>query len=607
MTAILITISILAADRPNVLWITCEDTSPHLGCYGDKVARTPNLDRFAKDALKYRFCWSNAPVCAPARTALISGMFPTSTGSEHMRSMARLPAGIKFFPQYLRDAAYYCSNNEKEDYNLEKPGQVWDESSKQAHWRKRKPGQPFFAVFNILVSHESQLRDTRRPLVTDPAAVRVPAYMPDLPEVRRDWAKSYDNIALMDAEFGKRLAELDSSPEAEDTIVFFFGDHGSGMPRSKRSACDSGLRVPLLVRFPQKWRHLAPEDYQPGGDTGRMVQFVDFGPTVLSLAGMKGPEDIQGVAFAGRYRGAPNKYLHGFRGRMDERYDMVRSVTDGRYVYVRNYAPHRPAGQHVAYMFETPTTRVWYEAFQKGTLNAVQAAYWKPRETEELYDLHVDPDETVNLMQREELQSVVNRFRDELFKHTHEVRDVGFIPEDEMHRPAGEAARFGYGRSDRYSMARIIDAAERGTSRATPIQRHIARLSDRSEFVRYWAGVGLLVRGPVEAIDAGSRTRIAEALTKETSPSTAIVLAEYLGRYGDAAEREAAKSALWEIVRKPDQRYFAVVAALNALDYVKAGPPDEATAQALRKQAAKADPRTREYVGRLSESLARGR
>jgi arylsulfatase A-like enzyme len=600
MTALLLC-AFLAADRPNIVWITCEDMGPHLGCYGDRVARTPNLDRFANQALRFQTVWSNAPVCAPARTALISGMYPTSTGSEHMRSLVRLPVGMKFFPQYLRDAGYYCTNNVKEDYNLEKPGQVWDESSRKAHWKNRKPGQPFFAVFNSTITHESQLRDAKRPLVTDPAAVRVPAYHPDLPEVRRDWAKYYDNIALMDAEFGQRLAELDASPEAENTIVFFFSDHGSGMPRSKRSACHSGLHIPMLVRFPDKWKHLAPADYQPGGETSRLVQFVDLGPTVLSVAAMAPPEHMQGVAFAGSHRGTPNKYLHGFRGRMDERYDMVRSVTDGRYVYVRNYAPHRPAGQHVAYMFETATTRVWHEQFKAGKLPPIQAAYWKPRTAEELYDLQSDPQETVNLAGSSEHRSILERLRAEQRRHALAIRDVGFLPEEEMHRRCGAKTPYEYGRSDEYARERILLAASVATDVSEPLAKVADDLKHNDSAVRYWAAVGFQVRG--EAVDGPTRPLAFGTLAIEACPSVIVPLAEFVDRFGDEGEKELGRRRLWNLAT-PETGYFAVVAALNALDYLQAGAPDEETKKALQQQTAKADARTKEYIPRLLESLS---
>ena len=276
-----------AADRPNVLWITSEDMGPNLGCYGDAYATTPHLDRLAARGLRYRVAWSNAPVCAPARTALISGLYPSSTGAEHMRSLAPMPAGMTMYPQYLREAGYYCTNNSKEDYNLARPGRVWDESSRTAHYKDRKSGQPFFAVFNLLVSHESQIRTRPHKQVHDPAKVRLPSYHPDTPEVRRDWAQYYDKVTQMDAQAGKLLDELAASGLADDTVVFYYADHGCGMPRHKRSACNSGLLVPFIVYFPEKYKHLAPPEYARGGSTDRPISFVDAAPSLLSLVGIR--------------------------------------------------------------------------------------------------------------------------------------------------------------------------------------------------------------------------------------------------------------------------------------------------------------------------------
>ena len=390
--------SSFAADRPNILWLTYEDSSPHLGCYGDKNANTPNLDALAKRGQRYLHAWSNAPVCAPARTTIIAGRYAPSNGGEQMRSEVPLPTGHKMSPQFLREAGYYCTNNSKEDYNLTKPKGVWDDSSANAHWKKCPPGQPFFAVFNDLKSHESQIRAPGHVLIHDPAKVIVPSYMPDTSEVRHDWSQHFDNLTTVDEKIGRMLAELEAAGLAEDTIIFSYADHGTGMPRSKRCPLNSGLQVPFIVYFPQKWQHLAPKDYTTGGTSARQIGFVDLAPTLLSIAGIQPPEYMQGIAFAGKYAGPARAFNFGFRGRMDERYDTIRSVTDGRYVYVRNYTPQQPWGQHVAYMFEQASTRVWHQMFLDGKLNEVQSAFWKPKASEELYDLETDPDETVNLV-----------------------------------------------------------------------------------------------------------------------------------------------------------------------------------------------------------------
>jgi len=236
-------VEVSAADaRPNILWLTSEDHGPHLGCYGDAYATTPNVDALAKRGLRYTHAWSNAPVCAPARTTLISGLYASSTGGEHMRSMVPFPAGKQMFPQLLREAGYYCTNNVKEDYNIETPGQPWDDSSRRGHWKHRRTEQPFFSVFNSGKSHESQIRRRPHQAIHDPAKVRLPAYHPDTREVREDWAQYYDVVSEADADAGERLKELDAAGLAADTIVFYFADHGSGMPRNKRWPCDQGLQ-----------------------------------------------------------------------------------------------------------------------------------------------------------------------------------------------------------------------------------------------------------------------------------------------------------------------------------------------------------------------------
>ncbi len=550
--------------RPNVLWITCEDMSPQIGPYGDRYAGTPELDRFARSALRYRTCWSNAPVCAPARTTLISGLYPPSTGSEHMRSMARLPAGFRMFPQYLRDAGYYCTNNNKEDYNLEKPGQVWDESSARAHWRNRRPGQPFFAVFNLQITHESNLRTRPHQLLHDPAKVRVPAYHPDTPEVRHDWAQSYDNIAVMDGQFGERLRELEQAGLAEDTVVFFFSDHGSGMPRGKRCLYDSGLRVPLLVRIPERFASLRPTDYTAGGETQRLVSFVDFAPTALSLIGLRSPAHFQGRAFLGEFRGEANDYVHGFRGRMDERYDFIRAVRDRRYVYVRHFMPHLPYGQHVAYMFETPTTAAWKRLHEAGRLSGAQNAFWLRKPVEELYLPESDPDEVRNLAADAAHGEALARLRGAARAHALRIRDVGFLPENEIHARSGADAPYTMGLDDRrYPVERVMQAAEQATDGVTGVARIRPGLRDSDSAVRYWSALGLLIRGK-GAVQSGEGEL--RSLLADPAPAVRVVAAEALGRFGDPADLGNALDTLLALAPIRPNGIWVSTYALNALD-----------------------------------------
>lgn len=553
-----------APARPNILWITCEDINPHLGCYGDHYATSPNIDRLASRGLVYLNCWSNAPVCAPARTTIITGVYPPSTGAEHMRSLVRMPPQMKMYPQMLREAGYYCTNNVKEDFNLVKPDGVWDELSTRAHWRNRPAGKPFFAVFNLEQTHESRIRHRPHQLVHDPAKVRLPAYHPDTPEVRHDWAQYYDNITVMDAAVGKRLKELDEAGLAEDTIVFFYGDHGSGMPRSKRCACDSGLHAPLVIHIPEKFRHLASKDYRPGAKTDRLVAFVDLAPTLLSLVGVKPPDWVQGHAFLGRHEAPPQPYLYGFRGRMDERYDLVRAVRDKRYVYLRNYMPHLPQGQHVEYMFQTPTTRMWKQLFDAGKLTPAQARFWQPKPPEELFDLETDPDEVRNLADSPSHQEIVARLRKAQQDWALSIRDVGFLPESEIHSRSQGRSPYEVGHDSSYPLERILATANEASSlRGDVLPTLKTALRDPDSAVRYWGAMGFLMRGK-QGVEA-AREELHAALA-DPSPSVRVAAAQALGQFG--AEPDAAKAlpVLVSLASCADNGLYVSLMALNAID-----------------------------------------
>jgi uncharacterized sulfatase len=595
-----------ASDRPNILWLSSEDHGPQMGCYGDTFASTPNVDRLAAKGMIYRRVWSCAPVCAPARTTIISGLYPPSTGSEHMRSMASLPQGMKMFPQFLREAGYYCSNNAKEDYNLAKPGEVWDDSFKRGHWRNRQSGQPFFAVFNSEKSHESRIRARPHKAIHDPAKVRVPAYHPDTPEVRQDWAQYYDCVSEADADAGRRLEELAEDRLAEDTIVFYWGDHGSGMPRSKRWPYNSGLHVPLVVYFPEKFRPLAPPDYKPGGKSDRLVSFVDFAPTVLSLAGIRPPEWMQGQAFLGRFQEPPQQFVYGFRGRMDERYDLVRSVTDGRYVYVRNYMPHKIYGQHVQYMFQTPTTRVWKKLHDDGKLTPAQAVFWNTKAPEELYDLQSDPDEVNNLARSPEHEKVLVRLRMAQRDLAFRIHDVGFLPEGEIHSRAQGSTPYEMGHdASRYPFQLIFNTADRASLlRAEDFPALKKAFRDRDSAVRYWAALGMLMREKA-GVDS-AREELLAAL-KDTSPYVRVVAAEALGRFGSEADLKLALATLVDLGPMDRNGVFVSVAALNAIDAL--GQKASLIRDRLKEFPTKGtvpDARFARYVPRLLEDILAG-
>ncbi|WP_425617614.1 sulfatase-like hydrolase/transferase [Anatilimnocola sp. NA78] len=556
----------VAAEKPNILWLTSEDHGPQMGCYGDKLARTPNVDALAAKGMVFNRAWSVAPVCAPARTAIITGLYTSSSGGQHMRSMVSLPDEIKLYPHYLRAAGYYCTNNSKEDYNVRKQRDLWNESSANAHWTKRAAGQPFFAVFNSTKSHESQLRTRPHQQITDPAEVRVPAYHPDTPEVRQDWAQYYDKVSEADADAGKRLQELEEAGLAADTIVFYYGDHGSGMPRSKRWPCNSGLHVPLVVYFPEKWQHLAPKEYQTGGKSDRLVSFVDLAPTLLSIVGVEPPSSMQGHAFAGKYQAEPQPYLFGERGRMDERMDLVRSVTDGRYVYLRNYFPHVSQAQHVDYQFATPTTRVWRKLFDEGKATEAQAIFWRePKAPEELYDLQSDPDEVRNLAGSAEHRAVLEKLRKAQREHLVAIRDVCFLPEGELHSRSERSSPYQLARNDdKYPQARIVAAAELASNLSPAALPELNKLlKDTDSAVRWWAVLGHLMRG--QAAVAGNELAIRQAL-RDDSPYVRIVAAQALGEYGADDARAAALKVLSEAAPPKENGLFVSISALAAIE-----------------------------------------
>lgn len=593
---------------PNIVWITSEDHGPHLGCYGDKFARTPNLDAFAKKGLRFARAWSNAPVCAPARTAIISGIYPPSTGSQHMRSGTILPRDMRMFVVYLRQLGYYCTNKVKEDYNLSKDGKVWDDSSNKAHWKNRQPGQPFFAVFNSTKSHESGIRNRygKKEPKSDVKKVPLPPYHPDTPVVRRDWAFYYDTLAEVDADAAKVLRELEEAGLLEDTIVFYYADHGSGMPRNKRTPLNCGLQVPMIVHFPAAFRHLAPADYKEGGVSDRLVSFVDLAPTVLSIAGREPPAWMQGKAFAGKYATKPPPYIHGFRGRMDERYDFQRSVTDGRYVYLRNYMPHLPAGQHVEYMFVTKTSQVWKKLFDEGKLNKQQSFFFEtPRTPEELYDLTNDPHEVNNLAPSAKHQEILQKLRQANREHLLAIRDLGFLPEDEIHRRSEGSTPYTMGHdAEKYPLKRIMPVAELASSlqeKAVPDLAAALRGDDSA--VRYWGALGLLMRGKAAVVP---HQKLLTAALKDDCPSVRVVAAEALARFAGKDLQPTGLNHLLELAHPKKNSVFVSLAALNALD--RLGEQARPGLEQIRSWPTQAPPGRSSYgiprlINRLREQL----
>jgi uncharacterized sulfatase len=594
----MITGNVVGADRPNVLWISCEDISPHLGCYGDPQATTPNLDQLAADGILYTHAFSCHGVCAPSRTGIITAMTPIALGANHMRSKVRLPDHVQLFPQLLREAGYYCTNNSKTDYNLDwNQKATWDMSSGKAHWKNRPSADtPFFAVFNLTMTHESKVwpkgwEDVVRELPPNQRhradAADVPPLYPDTPAVRGDFARLADLITVMDLQVGQLLQELDEAGEADNTIVMFWSDHGNGLPRAKRWTYDSGSRVPLIVRVPEKLRSVAGGG-EPGHRDDRMINLIDLGPTVLSLAGIPLPAHLHGVPFLGAAKGEERQFIHGARDRLDERFDLVRTVRSRTHRYVRNLMPWRPALQHVAYGEQNETLREMRRLANVDQL-APQSSQWfqSPRAAEELYDLASDPWELVNLANRPEHQATLKLLSEECDRWQIEVRDAHLLPEimlDEAEAGGGNRWQVLHGADGEQRTHRLLQTAKLVSHLSEQSANELDAELDLDPAVRWWQ-LTLLSR----AANPDRRLEVLRREATNANPALAIAAAAGLSRAGQAEEAAAVLKRVLNS-RNPFVRHAAF------LEIDEAGPE---LIQMLRDQLSVS--KDEEYLRRLSE------
>jgi arylsulfatase A-like enzyme len=599
--------------RPNILWLSWEDMSPLLGCYGDPHARTPTLDAMAVKGTRYTRVFTVAPVCAPNRSCMISGVYPSTLGSHHMRSsgegaaksgMPHLPAGMKCFPEYMRDAGYYCTNNVKEDYNFVKPPTTWDDSSNKAHWRNRtKKDQPFFAVFNYTGTHESQVRgsaethakNTARLKPEDrqePAKITPPPYHPDTPIVRQQWAQLYELQTALDYWVADRLKELEEDGLADNTIVFFWSDHGSGIPRCKRWLHDSGTHVPMIVHVPEKWR--ARANFSPGTVDERLISSIDLAPTVLNLVGTPIPEHMQGQAFLGPNQRLEREYVYGARDRMDERYDCFRSVRDKRYKYIRNYMPFKPYGQYLDYNEQNPIMRELRRLQKENALP--EHCRWvdvPSKPIEELYDCDQDPHNLNNLASSLEHAETLKRLRTAHEKWLIDTRDLGLVPEFELDTLS---AKFGsrYGivagmdKEDPEFRTKLRDVAVlAATASEADFNKLREALKSPHASIRYWAMVG------IGLVKSSSKDRLESLKSGLDDSSAAVGVAAAQALVAMEALREDGMETL-QIELASEQQWIRLLAAA-ALDELgeKARPAIPFLREALKDEENK-------YVARLS-------
>ncbi len=556
-------------ELPNILWLVSEDNSPLLGCYGDEFATTPNLDKLASEGFLYTHAYANAPVCAPARNTIITGVYACSNGNQHMRSYYPKSESVKTYPEYLRKAGYYCTNNAKTDYNTNTidPNEIWDESSNKAHYKNRPDEKPFFAVFNTNISHEHCIFKSipNEDLRHNPEEVKIAPYHPATPEMKHDWAQFYDKVEDMDTWIGDKLKELDDWGLAENTIVFYYGDHGGILARSKRYVYETGTRVPFIIRIPEKYKYLFPAE-KINSKVDRLISFVDLVPTLLSIVGIEIPDYLQGSAFLGKQKTADPEYVYMFRGRMDERYDMCRAVRDKEYRYIRNYMPYRIYGQHINYLWRAPSIGSWEQAYLNGECNKTQSVFWESKPVEELYDTENDPWEINNLAENPDYKKVLERMRAANKNWVTKIKDTGFIPEADRVERAGDIPMYDYMRSDKINLDVIMDAAEIATlGKAENIDKLKLYLKSNESAVRYWGATGLLILGEKATPAIGEL----KAALNDESASVVAVAAEALYYLG---EKEDAKNALLAVLK--NQSEFARCHALNVIDYSNEKSPE---------------------------------
>lgn len=500
-----------ATPRPNILWLTYEDTSPQfIGCYGDSLAKTPTMDRLAAEGVRFTSAFSTGTVSSPSRFCLITGMTPTTMGTGNHRSQYPIPDFVHGFPKYLKEAGYYTSNNYKTDYNnareKEMIAESWDESSGKAGWWKRKPGQPFFAVFNSPHSHQSRTMtnpweqyekqvlnrlDSSRMTSTD-APFEMPSFYRDTPEMRKQMSRVYNSISLTDQQFEGILARLEKDGLRDSTIIFCFSDHGEGIPRGKGSSLGLGYRVPFIVWVPEMYKHLSP--WGSGVITDRLVSFEDFGATVLALAGVEIPEYIEGRPFMGATAAEEKEYVYGACDGLDSNNELSRSVTDGRYIYTRVFTCHQPWVRWMTYYDHGDIQKIMRKDFAQGLMNEGQAAIMQPREAEYLYDLNRDKWEMENLADNPEYADLLSHFRKKMEARIIETRDAHFIPEYSYAQYADRYIPYTLRQNDTiYPVEQVLHAAMLSGMGKEVIPEQIMLLDDNNDIVNYWAALGLFV------------------------------------------------------------------------------------------------------------------
>lgn len=485
-----------AQDRPNVVWLISEDNSSHyLKMFDPHGAETPAIRRLAASGLTFRNAFSNAPVCSVARTTLMTSCYAPRIGTQyHRRSVeVPMPPGVEMFPAYLREAGYYTTNRQKKDYNATESEGTWDASSRNATWRSRAEGQPFFHMQSFTMTHESSLHFTeddyrRLKTTTDPQSVFVPPYFPDTDLFRYTIARYHDKIRSMDQEIAGVVEQLEEDGLLENTFIFYFGDHGGVLPRGKGYAYESGLHVPLVVRVPKNYAALSP--WGASSDVEGFVEFIDFGTTVLKLAGIESPAGIDGRAFLGKGVSAnevdERQEALGYADRFDEKVDFVRTLRKGDFEYIRNYQPFNFDGLQNNYRYKMLAYREWRDLFREGKLNRIQAEFFRTRPVEQLFHVVDDPHEVRNLADDPKYADVLKEMRDSLSGQLKRLPDLSFLPESVLAQAAfGNPVPFG--QQHQAAIGELVDIADLALEPFEKVDSQLSEaLRSADAMKRYW-------------------------------------------------------------------------------------------------------------------------
>jgi N-sulfoglucosamine sulfohydrolase len=503
--ALIIINTALASSSPNILWITSEDNSIEwISCYGSKNAKTPHIDQLAKEGFRYLYCFDNGAVCAPTRSSWITGMHSISNGTQPMRSGFEIPESISFYNELLQKAGYFTSNCSKTDYNLRgprgrNPKDFWNYSGGDyaGTWKKRKDGQPFFTVYNIGESHESRAFGDHNDESVDPNKIILAPYHPDLPEMRNTYAKYASAVSKMDKLVGQAIENLKKDNLYEDTILVYNSDHGGVLARSKRFLYSSGIHCPLIVRIPEKWKHLYPKGKEPGSTIDRIVSFIDMPKTWVSLTGAEMTDNFQGRIFLGPDTEPEPQYHLSWRSRADERFDCVRVMRDEQFAYHKNYAPFAPNGQYLAYMHNMKATGAWERHHRAGKTNPVTGRFFEPRPSEEFYDNFKDFHNIDNQIDDPLHQAKIKELKKELRRQQLKYFDCGLMPEEMRARIIKEnkTTVYAFVRDPAlYPLAKYLDYSDLALSRKKANLKTLSKgLTNKDPVIRYWSVVGLLL------------------------------------------------------------------------------------------------------------------